>query len=772
MDSGAIPTPTTSPVKRRSIAAPVVKAQRTKKTPLYLAGEFGNVESLARQLKDPKTQAVIEEFYDGWSPLHASCANGHYPCVKMLLDAGASVSIVTRDNERRTPLHLAVEFNHPRVVALLLERKADPSALDAHAATPLLYAEGVGSPEIFKLLEAALAAQNSAVSVPNVQSMLYDSNGSTDPASGPHKGSYYEEACALADGSQDEPVNDVDHDEDVFWEMGKRGSTSEPRGSAAIEDDDSEAEPEREAVVPQEDLAALDRTQLLELVLKQQGRLTNLETTVHELKHAINLQAATAVPNISDIEQQRLVDLEEQIELREQHLGQVEALVSDMVASGIALPRASPEPTTTIDPNDDGDLSIIMIKCTMCGERVPTEELGDHMERCEEIRRSREIDAQSLAVNVSFPDLTPAQAKAGLSFRIITKTEMTSFNGKRHVVLRTMEECLWLQRALQLKHYSRIVPPISEPPAIPQDDPSLFERIVQAHVYVVQQFFTRICAHKILRTDALLRLFLVTPHTKILYHDLELLLPRTSLDKFRPEAIAPTTPHRSSNDVVLDKTKEYLQKQHKMLIDLSRRLGARIAFLELQRREIAIDEHLFNDVAQTELTPSSSYVSLACSTIAGVYGSIRRSNDQMEQLVALRESIDGIAMYLVCARASFLRLEQSLVDVANIGTQVMSQSGASDAALAAQMARLNEAALRLEGLNKNIMDEVRLFDALKTIELRNLFIDYATDEMQREQQLMVKWRSALHTVSMFQIAANVALLSASTTLQHTSTPEA
>jgi hypothetical protein len=135
---------------------------------------------------------------------------------------------------------------------------------------------------------------------------------------------------------------------------------------------------------------------------------------------------------------------------------------------------------------------------------------------------------------------------------------MTSFNGKRHVVLRTMEECLWLQRALQLKHYSRIVPPISgdncdisfaywiiipdwlnarararlldvkyhdsivtvsflinyslpcdfsfyhscyfvlsEPPAIPQDDPSLFERIVQAQVYVVQQFFTRICAHKV-----------------------------------------------------------------------------------------------------------------------------------------------------------------------------------------------------------------------------------------------------------------------------------
>ncbi len=36
-----------------------------------------------------------------------------------------------------------------------------------------------------------------------------------------------------------------------------------------------------------------------------------------------------------------------------------------------------------------------------------------------------------------------------------------------------------------------------------------------------------------------------------------------------------------------------------MLIDLSRRLGARIAFLELQRREIAIDEQLFNDVAQT-----------------------------------------------------------------------------------------------------------------------------------------------------------------------------
>ncbi len=79
--------------------------------------------------------------------------------------------------------------------------------------------------------------------------MLDDSNGSTEPASGPHKGSYYEEACALADGSADEPTNDAAHDEDVFWEMGNRGSPSEPRGSAAIEDDDSEAEPERETAV-------------------------------------------------------------------------------------------------------------------------------------------------------------------------------------------------------------------------------------------------------------------------------------------------------------------------------------------------------------------------------------------------------------------------------------------------------------------------------------------------------------------------------------------
>ena len=41
-----------------------------------------------------------------------------------------------------------------------------------------------------------------------------------------------------------------------------------------------------------------------------------------------------------------------------------------------------------------------------------------------------------------------------------------------------------------------------------------------------------------------------------------------------------------------------------------------------------------------------------------------------------------------------------------------------------------------------------------------MFIEHATNEMQAHQQLMTKWRSALQTVTMFQLAANIHLLSA------------
>ena len=81
--------------------------------------------------------------------------------------------------------------------------------------------------------------------------------------------------------------------------------------------------------------------------------------------------------------------------------------------------------------------------------------------------------------------------------------------------------------------------------------------------------------------------------------------------------------------------------------------------------------------------------------------------------------------YVAAARALFLRLERAVDDVANIGSArartsmthhtrtALIASDDSEPGTAARLAQLNATALRLETINKNIMDETRLFDALK-----------------------------------------------------------
>lgn len=104
---------------------------------LSYAAEYGHKDIVCELLKNG---AEIERSMDGLTPLHRSCASGHYEIAAILLEAGANIP-----NES-TPLHTACANGHVDIVKLLLNYQA--------TITPEIFCEACkqGNVEIVKLL--------------------------------------------------------------------------------------------------------------------------------------------------------------------------------------------------------------------------------------------------------------------------------------------------------------------------------------------------------------------------------------------------------------------------------------------------------------------------------------------------------------------------------------------------------------------------------------------------------------------------------------------
>lgn len=75
---------------------------------------------------------------DGFTPLHYAAFFGQADAARILLERGAEVQLVARNESIRvTPLHSAAAGGHTEIVKLLLEAGADPNAAQDGGFTPL-----------------------------------------------------------------------------------------------------------------------------------------------------------------------------------------------------------------------------------------------------------------------------------------------------------------------------------------------------------------------------------------------------------------------------------------------------------------------------------------------------------------------------------------------------------------------------------------------------------------------------------------------------------
>lgn len=120
-------------------------------TPLYLA-ILGDLQSV-RWLLDHGAQINVVTRFERATPLHWAAEQGKAEIVALLLDRGADPEAGNLAGS--TALHIAAKLGHEPVVRLLLERKLDANAANLAGVTPLMLAARSGNASAVRLLIAA-----------------------------------------------------------------------------------------------------------------------------------------------------------------------------------------------------------------------------------------------------------------------------------------------------------------------------------------------------------------------------------------------------------------------------------------------------------------------------------------------------------------------------------------------------------------------------------------------------------------------------------------
>jgi ankyrin repeat protein len=127
-----------------------------KKAPelnIFEASAVGDAKRI-RELLEADAIQVNSYAHDGWTPLHLASFFGRQEAALVLLENGADLHALSKNETCNTPLHAAVAKGNADLVKLLLAAGADANAKTGNGWTPLHHAAFTGNQEITRILLA------------------------------------------------------------------------------------------------------------------------------------------------------------------------------------------------------------------------------------------------------------------------------------------------------------------------------------------------------------------------------------------------------------------------------------------------------------------------------------------------------------------------------------------------------------------------------------------------------------------------------------------
>lgn len=132
-------------------------------TPLMFAAVGGHPHSTRVLLDKGASVSVVD--VDGCTALLLAAQQGHLAVTKMLVEAGAELEAAT-STIGNTPLHFAADGGHTEVMQVLIEAGANPNCRKHDGSTPLFTAASRGSMETIRVLLRAGANPQMAAKCP------------------------------------------------------------------------------------------------------------------------------------------------------------------------------------------------------------------------------------------------------------------------------------------------------------------------------------------------------------------------------------------------------------------------------------------------------------------------------------------------------------------------------------------------------------------------------------------------------------------------------